>query len=1480
MPINDMFARLQQQANQAQQQAQAQAQQQTQQAQQQAQAQVSTPGQFQGAGAGGGQAGVGQGQPLVTQENANNARVFSGGNEMQEVRDAVDQFEAFAADPETGREFVQQLLDLSALKGAIAGVGINIVEPEPAVNTPAGVSLLEYDGLPYEAHKRSVSIKKPEILGRFAFKPVFQTAGNNGVSLTPEGAFLDVQINARKIRIDDIQSLFDEMSADPESPTGKLAANLIEELESNLTQARASFETLSDITNRINQFISALKVRSTQQSTGERMSAFRGSRLDDQDFLPDSLEKNLDFRKLMTNNHFFTEEQVNTFSSTKLMYYLGYDIKSALQGPAFTTKGKQTLRAARNRVPQGLDDFSAVTDVGDDEVILFGSPEINTLKPFNIGICTTEKDKTHVAPRSLRSTSVSRNSPTVTTLFVNEEDTAEACSLLISTISRTFAQSSAIGDDEFMSQFKNEFGTLKSSVADALFSLLPRPGLVPNETSVKNDKSFTKTLLYNQAPEGFTEILRPFDPDLPALLSGISDDNDGPSNVSNTVFNKFIKPVLDSTAAGSPDAAALDRYTREVPGKLRKVASSIEYILALKNDAFDPLNILNKALLNFKNRLDDLNIQESNDGFISRYWVDFCLLSEAYHDANGGGRISTNRFPTGQETPRSITVGYYPFNTLLTTYLICLGKDRDVDDNFFDLVIDANSDPLSPAENNRLARLLGKHARFGLTNACTNFRTPVAEGDFTGESPPGTVGGANVAHISDVLNSSYGTASEIQGSRNFPGIAEPGYEGEIFAERSLNNQRYTDFRHLHEKLDYLARNKTNSPTDWQVTADRDGYGFPFGTKIRRRDGSGYGTAFGTMRSSNMGIPGMGQKLFRREDSQLVENRLVEIAQTQLDNSIFGDMIAHIDELHAAARARGSIVDPTTKRMISSAVDPSVMVSFLVSLYSHISNNLLQVYFCPVRLFRSGNNEFSKLSNFRQWTANSILPIQMQTDFKDQTFKFKRQLDQYIDNDGNINGMGPLKDFISDFKDEYRGDQAVLLDFIDTMRAIADEIESVSQSLKSSFVDSQGNLVDDPAFKRVASFVDDAVEPSQIILAKNKLISIEEKSGKRKFFDDFMVDRAQENFFYTMLRDQRSPNADNMDILPIGIPFGFTRGVLGNNPVLDPDGFNNRLVDIIVYKKDLILGRRIQISQKKFTFDLGMFIGNITDPVASSPETRTSSIINPQTNDIILSRGVTERNYPDNLQAVLENNVEFRKILYGEADPILVPFSNAGTIGTSPSGLVFKNHVLDHVAKTYIKVATGIDIDEQNIFIDPAFERRNSNDSDLVNFQALVNARLAQILGREVNFVDYLSGNRGTREIVKRLTDSKKTNPVIAEIRTFLDGNSENQDTITSEDLVAFSRMLSPNNSLITPGLTRDKIVAPKLFERVFCIFVDPDDFDVIPGMSESDLINSPPGNIYLQGNPGSLRHKQIPKSAGLPQATTYNVAIKASTEES
>ena len=41
---------------------------------------------------------------------------------------------------------------------------------------------------------------------------------------------------------------------------------------------------------------------------------------------------------------------------------------------------------------------------------------------------------------------------------------------MISTISRNLAQSSAIGDDDFMASFKESFGTSKTNIADAMFA--------------------------------------------------------------------------------------------------------------------------------------------------------------------------------------------------------------------------------------------------------------------------------------------------------------------------------------------------------------------------------------------------------------------------------------------------------------------------------------------------------------------------------------------------------------------------------------------------------------------------------------------------------------------------------------------------------------------------------------------------------------------------------------------------------------------------------------------------------------------------------------------------------------------------------------------------------------------------------------------------------------------------------------------------
>jgi len=1311
--------------------------------------------------------------------------------------------------------------------------GIQVLTPQPEIDTPSGRSLLNYDGMPYSVHKRSVSVKKPEILGRFTFKPVFKSTGE----LTPEGSFIDTQINARKIRINDIESLFDEMTKNPDSPTGKLAEKLIEELDQKIKEAEADQSQIFDITNRINEFISKLKIKESQESLAEKMEEARDKRLDEDDFLPESLKKKQDFRSMLINNHSFTPDQINNFSATKLMYYLEHDIKSLLMGPAFSKVKIDSLPSIRQRIPENFDEFRSK----DGQRFLYATPEINLLKPFNQGIIdatarlAAAESFVDFEPLSFRLDARD---------YFRNPTTHRACNLLISSISKNFLQSSAIGNDEFINKLKEDFkitGEARSSnFADVLFSIDENN---PTPATVDRNNSFTKAVVYNQAPESI-EILRPFDPDSPGKLNMMGDNNS--SLAVNTLFHKLIKPILDSASEGNdPDTTAIDRYLKEVPKKIRDTADTIEYFLGLKNPEFDPLNILNTALENIKYRLDDIDL--SDTGLITNKTIDFCLLSAAFEDSIDNGVVNHKRKYT-VDTSRVVEGGYrirsseereddqplwvYPINSLLTAFITAIGKKEDR--NFCNLVPDLSEPAMSGADYQNLITLLSKNARYTLTDAFPEDSTNFADPSY-----------------------------DFPEMRTLSGIANPEYPGKIFSSPD-NAVPITNLKRVIRDLQNIETARSAWGNEENLAR------VPGGTKVGFDQGSASGSPLNEIRSAN-------NILFKRTNSGQIERRLLAVGRTnEINESIFGDILEHIEALFEASTNRGSIVDPTTNRMISSKVDPSVLTSFLISVYSHIIHNLVGLRFDKIAMNSNGQENYN-LRHF--WKVQGVVPIQLHIADKSVTFKFKNHLDHYIDGDKEINTPGKLKTFLDGFKEEYRGDQKVALDFVDTMRALANELEEVVQNLKVSFSNNESNPKNNSAFKRVASYIDDATEPAQVILSKNKLLSIKSKKGKERYFDDFMVNPAQENFFLTMLRNQNEPEADNMDILPVGIPFGFTRAVLGKNPILDPAGFSNRFVDIIVYKRDLILGKRVQVSKKKFTFDLNMFVDEVTDPVVSDPETRTNSIIDPESKQILISKSITERNFPANLQNVLKNNIKFRQVFFEDKDPEIIPFSLEGNIGSSPAPQVFKNHVLDYVAKTYIKLTTGMEIDEQNIFIDPKFERRNANEQDLANFHELMNAQLASILGRDVSFADYLQDDRNTREILNRLTKGVKTSPIIEEVKLFLEGTSDNQNIITSKDLMTFTKMLSPKNSLITPGLTRDKVSAPKLFERVFCIFVDPDDFDIVSNIEESDLINSKLGSRYIDGRPGNLSFKQIPKSAGLPQATTYNVVIKESGEE-
>jgi len=236
---------------------------------------------------------------------------------------------------------------------------------------------------------------------------------------------------------------------------------------------------------------------------------------------------------------------------------------------------------------------------------------------------------------------------------------------------------------------------------------------------------------------------------------------------------------------------------------------------------------------------------------------------------------------------------------------------------------------------------------------------------------------------------------------------------------------------------------------------------------------------------------------------------------------------------------------------------------------------------------------------------------------------------------------------------------------------------------------------------------------------------------------------------------------------------------------------------------------------KWTFDLSLFFNDVSDPVASNAETRPQ-IANAE--GINFYKSITGRKFPS-AEDALNNNVTLRRVLAGNQPPEILSRPDAlRSIGQTS----FDNHVYDYVAKTYIKLTTGMALTERSFLLDSGLESRSATDPDLANLRTLMNTHLSQLLGKEVTFDDYLAGNRKFRELFDRLSKGERTHQLIDEVDAKLKGATQPDNTLSSEDMVTFSRMLSPNNPIVTPGLMREKLVSPRIFERVFCLFIDPD----------------------------------------------------------
>jgi len=276
----------------------------------------------------------------------------------------------------------------------------------------------------------------------------------------------------------------------------------------------------------------------------------------------------------------------------------------------------------------------------------------------------------------------------------------------------------------------------------------------------------------------------------------------------------------------------------------------------------------------------------------------------------------------------------------------------------------------------------------------------------------------------------------------------------------------------------------------------------------------------------------------------------------------------------------------------------------------------------------------------------------------------------------------------------------------------------------------------------------------------------------------------------------SNTAGRKFIAPIGIPAGLVESL--RNRMMDETGSTKyrtqgNLVEISIWKRDL-LHERTLYSPKKYVFDMTKFIiTGRSDPTAEGANLLDAAADPPNSQDFnTVMRNVVSRKYsPDgNISTTIG------KLAYNNWD------SNETSLTSEE---VFKNHIVDNYLKTFMKLTSGFDVSEDvfpflegNVF----FEGSDPDQQDLLESLSKTAEEL---------FVDR---DAETALNYKRL---------IGEIT---------------------------RSVYLSPEKYRNRIIYPKIFDRVFCIMIDPDDFEISDSMFDGGPADRGPdlGFLEFSGN--------------------------------
>lgn len=348
---------------------------------------------------------------------------------------------------------------------------------------------------------------------------------------------------------------------------------------------------------------------------------------------------------------------------------------------------------------------------------------------------------------------------------------------------------------------------------------------------------------------------------------------------------------------------------------------------------------------------------------------------------------------------------------------------------------------------------------------------------------------------------------------------------------------------------------------------------------------------------------------------------------------------------------------------------------------------------------------------------------------------------------------------------------------------------------------------------------------QAAIKQNFLSSIEtndvaaDATAVSPFVDDSTLTLGVKAALFSLLKTSefRAPAANNLRIISVGLPAGFLAAMherigtfITGQSLQDfrqRFGLQNDVIKINVYMQDLLY-ESVVFKPKSFIFELGRFVSM------------------PDFNDVKLD---DTRDF----QTLVENVIKTRAMKVDETDFVTeigsltaTDKSYDGVLTNDEKKQLAVNHVKSYLLKLYVKLLTGVDLGEGNFYVNDSVADARVDDVTKDLFKQVITSRVSGFVNRRVTLDELKNSDETVRDLLSKIDGDIVTSSAIAPIKKIFKDASESVNVEVADDLVTFMKIFTPAAILTGAGARNVRNMSPKLFERIFNVVVDPDDFEI------------------------------------------------------